>query len=72
MTYLTKHITSENHKKSIAAEKNQRITSFMVKRPEENDKLVYAETKFATFSICGEKQLVVLAFVMNFRRSSAT
>ena len=45
-----KHATSENHKKSIAAEKrNQRINSFMVKTPEESDKLIYAETKFAMF-----------------------
>ena len=38
---VTKHITSENHKKSIAAEKrNQAITSFMVKGPKESDKLI--------------------------------
>ena len=45
---VTKHVTSENHKMSIAAEKrNQRIISFMAKGPEESDKLIYAETKFA-------------------------
>ena len=38
---LTKHVTSKNHKKSIAAKKrNQRITTFLVKGPEESDKLM--------------------------------
>ena len=55
---VTKHVTSENHNKSIAAEKrNQRITSFMVKGPEESDKLIYAETKFVVFMV--KEQLAV-------------
>ena len=63
-----KHVTSENHKKSMEAEKrNQMITSFMVKVPEESNKLIYAETKFAMFvvknylpfSICDEFSKIV-------------
>ena len=47
---VTKQVTFENHKKSIAAEiRTQRINSLMVKTPEESDKLIYAETKFAMF-----------------------
>ena len=41
---VTKHVTFENHKKRIAAEKrNQWITSFMVKGPEESDKLMWKQ-----------------------------
>ena len=39
---VTKHVTS-------AEKRNQRITSFVVKGPEESDKLIYAETKFAIY-----------------------
>ena len=49
---VTKLVTSENHKNIIAAKKrNERITSFMAKGPEESDKLVYAKTKFAIFEV---------------------
>ena len=66
---VKKHVTSENHKKSIAVEKrNQRITSFTVKVPKESDKLIYAETKFAMFvvknnlpfTICDEFSKIVI------------
>ena len=67
---IMKHVTSKNHKKSIAAEKkNQRITSFIAKGPEESDKLSCVETKFAMLVM---KNNLRLAFVMNFRKSSAT
>ena len=43
---VMKHVTSETHKKNIAAEKKK---WFVIKGPEESDKLNYAETKFAMF-----------------------
>ena len=55
---VTKLVTSKNHKKKIAAEKrDQRITSFLVKGPEESDNSCLCGNKIC--NVGGEKQLAV-------------
>ena len=52
-----------------AGDAPERITSFNIKGPEESDKLIYAEKNLQ----CSRWRIACrLAFVMNFRKSSAT